>query len=167
MLFIALGLLRNSIINTRTVVLIVTYQCNSKMNIHFFNPSSVAFVSGIGLFNVLRTVCLTSCKRFKIVVNGHVFCKTSEWAQHNISFRRSLIWKLCLSHCCCFSLYIMCCVYLSWDWYNGHTISSAPLSNLVQNCILVCQTVCNTTIKMNLYKTEFFLGGDEEQPVRL
>lgn len=88
MLFIALGLLRNSIINTRTFVLIVTYQRNSKMNFHFFNPSSVACVSGIGLFNILRTVCLTSCKRFKIVANGHVFCKTSERAQHNAPFRR-------------------------------------------------------------------------------
>lgn len=109
----------------------------------------MAYVSRIGLFNVLRTVFLTSCKRFKIVVNGHIFCKTSERAQHNVPFWTSLIWKPCLSHRCCFSLYIMCCVYLSWDWYNGHTKSSAPLSNLVQNCILVCQTVCNTNIKMN------------------
>lgn len=45
--------------------------------------------------------------------------------------------------------------------------SSAPLSNLVKNCILVCQTVCNRTIKMNLYKTELFISGDEKQPVRL
>lgn len=111
----------------------------------------MAYVSRIGLFNVLRTVFLTSCKRFKIVVNGHIFCKTSERAQHNVPFWTSLIWKPCLSHRCCFSLYIMCCVYLSWDWYNGHTKSSAPLSNLVQNCILRPSRIGTKTVQ------EFFL----------